>query len=404
MRFIRLSTCILLALSHFAVAEPDTAKDARALLTKANAASAALSAVSYNAKIYAEGQFAGQFPAMSGTVVARKLGVGTLKQIRIEANTVARTTGPEGPKETIEPVKYVNNGTDLMLLEDGKKVFTTGKADMASLQPVNMLYQDKFLTDIAFRDEAQRGTVTLDGAETLQGIECDVVTVKYDTTGMRTARIFLGKKDNLLRRMETAIAIRMQGRQEVTKGMVIFNIEGLDTKPKIDDSHFVLNCPPGYRKESMQINPQPVANAAIGGDAPEWEMQTPEGAKVTLKSLRGKFVVIDFWSTWCGPCKMAMPGMQKLHERFKGKPVVVYGANCWERSANADPMGYIKSKNFTYPQLLKADQAATAYGVTGIPAIFLIGPDGKILHNVRGFDPRAEENLAGIIEEKLNAK
>ncbi len=67
-------------------------------------------------------------------------------------------------------------------------------------------------------------------------------------------------------------------------------------------------------------------------------MKDPAGKSVSLKSLRGKIVLLDFWATWCGPCRMAMPGLQKLHDRYKDKPVAIYGVNCRERRPDANPM------------------------------------------------------------------
>jgi thiol-disulfide isomerase/thioredoxin len=125
----------------------------------------------------------------------------------------------------------------------------------------------------------------------------------------------------------------------------------------------------------------PASPSAIsaGAKAPDFTLKDRAGKEWKLSSLRGKVVLLDFWATWCGPCKMAMPGVQKLHEKYKDRPVAVLGMNCWERNPNADPADYMKQMKFTYPLLLKADEAATKYHVSGIPTFYLIDPDGKIL-------------------------
>jgi thiol-disulfide isomerase/thioredoxin len=132
-------------------------------------------------------------------------------------------------------------------------------------------------------------------------------------------------------------------------------------------------------------------------------LNAQDGKTVFLKSLRGKVVVPDFWATWCGPCKMSMSSMQKLHERFKDKPVTVLGVNCREQFPGVAPMAYIKEKGYTCPQLLNGDSAAEAYKVNGIPAIVVIDPDGKILFSAAGFNPTTEDALADIIRRRLRS-
>jgi thiol-disulfide isomerase/thioredoxin len=95
-----------------------------------------------------------------------------------------------------------------------------------------------------------------------------------------------------------------------------------------------------------------------------------------------------------------MPSLQKLHDEFAGKAVAIVGVNTWERKADAGPK-YMAEKKYTYQQLMKGDDLAKAYGITGIPTMILIGKDGKVLHTVTGFGPGEEETLRGKITEAL---
>lgn len=86
---------------------------------------------------------------------------------------------------------------------------------------------------------------------------------------------------------------------------------------------------------------------------------------------------MDFWGTWCPPCRMAMPAIQKVHEKFKGKPVVVLGLN-FEQRASADPAAFMKTNGYTYELLLKADSILDDYQVEAFPTLIVIGMDGKV--------------------------
>ncbi len=141
-------------------------------------------------------------------------------------------------------------------------------------------------------------------------------------------------------------------------------------------------------------------NSGTGGNVTLTEGAVIPAAEFRLEDYRGKVVVMDFWATWCGPCKLAMPGLQKLHEKYKDRDVVVLGMNCWERG---DPVGYMRSNNFTYGLVTGADNFATQYGVRGIPTFVVIGVDGSKIHQASGFSAENEHALEQAIADHLSA-
>jgi thiol-disulfide isomerase/thioredoxin len=117
---------------------------------------------------------------------------------------------------------------------------------------------------------------------------------------------------------------------------------------------------------------------AIGAVAPEFGGKTfynaPANTKITLASLRGKVVLIDFWATWCGPCVASIPHLIKLHEQFASKGLVIIGHT---DGSSKDVKGFIAKKKIPYV-ISVGDKIGDMYGVTGIPDVVLIDTDGKI--------------------------
>jgi len=111
--------------------------------------------------------------------------------------------------------------------------------------------------------------------------------------------------------------------------------------------------------------------------ADDFTLKTPAGATVKLSELRGKVVLVNFWATWCPPCKEEMPAMQRLHERY-GKDAFVLLAV----SVDADPRvvrPYIAEHRFTFPVGLDSKmEVANTYGVRALPASFIVDRDGMI--------------------------
>ncbi|MCK4872103.1 MAG: TlpA family protein disulfide reductase [Phycisphaerales bacterium] len=130
--------------------------------------------------------------------------------------------------------------------------------------------------------------------------------------------------------------------------------------------------------------------------AADFTLESPDGEAFTLSQQRGKVIVIDFWATWCHPCTRAMPHVQALHEKFKDRGVIVVGIAVWE---NGDPAAYMDEQGYTYKLLLGTDDVAVDYRLTGIPAFFVIGVDGEIVHREVGFS--SESGIDEILETYL---
>ncbi len=121
-----------------------------------------------------------------------------------------------------------------------------------------------------------------------------------------------------------------------------------------------------------------------GSTAPEFILKDPAGREVTLASLRGKVVFLNFWATWCPPCKEEIPSMVRLNQAMAGKPFQMLAVSIDEGGKGAVE-AYFARTGLNLPTLYDQDQrVGKMYGITGVPETFIIDAKGVILKKVIG--------------------
>lgn len=133
----------------------------------------------------------------------------------------------------------------------------------------------------------------------------------------------------------------------------------------------------------------PANGQLIGGIAPDFELQTLEGSNLRLSSLRGKAVLLNFWATWCGPCKIEMPWFVELQKEYGPQGFQVIGVAMDDASTD-DIAKFAKDMGVNYPILLGKEAVGLSYGgVNVLPTTFFLDRDGKVLAREFGLQSRS---------------
>lgn len=139
-----------------------------------------------------------------------------------------------------------------------------------------------------------------------------------------------------------------------------------------------------------------------GGPAPALALQDLEGKTHRLADYRGQVVLINFWATWCGPCRDEMPSIQRLKNQMAGKPFVVLAVNLDEPESRIRK--FLAQMKLDFPILLDTERkTARAWQARILPASFVIGPDGKIRYSLVGEINWDHEQVVARISELLPA-
>lgn len=265
------------------------------------------------------------------------------------------------------------------------------------------------------------GKVEGEGTRKVGNEPCDVVRLVGEAG---STRLYLAASDHLPRRIEVLGAEETKGKDK-SPGAVVSTLEltNIRVDVPIAENSFVVDVPDGFmvkavrgasdlkKKEaqkkqaggedaSKDTKHGPVAPGLLaeGTPAPLWTLKDGDGAMVNLSDFAGKVVVLDFWGSWCPPCRAAMPTFQKIHEAYKDRGVVVIGAN-FEHDAAADPKAFMAKNGITYRLVRGAETIANWYKVPGWPTYYVIDRHGEVVYGGVGFNgAEADQHYKEISE------
>lgn len=167
----------------------------------------------------------------------------------------------------------------------------------------------------------------------------------------------------------------------------------------------------GLLKEAANKQKKEVLNRMVNEPAPLFTLKNMKGEEVSLAALKGKVVILDFWATWCGPCKSSFPAMQKAANKYKDNANVIFlFINTWESSKNPLPevKKFIEEHNYNFNVLFdlkdpvsKKCEVVVSYGAKGIPAKYIIDKEGNIRFKLVGFSG-SDEQVVNEISEMID--
>jgi thiol-disulfide isomerase/thioredoxin len=331
---------------------------------------------------------------MGDTVRYRSTGLAMLQKgsDTVEASIYLRYTMNTMPEDLTIEGEVVSGGGRAAFHNTTSGTYTYGLAEdggdamvLRDAIPQGAILREFIFTEGPFAAELDADGYTILEQETLNGHLCHVIAVEihpFSSTWW----------------INTETMLPVQNRISVwspdgSQGMeYTVTLTDLVVNSHLPENIFELECPIGIAPEQV------FGSVSAGSFAPGWTLSTPGGEMVSLEDYRGRVVVMDFWATWCGPCRMVMPFLQELHEEH-GEEVAVLGINVWE---SGDPVEFMEQNGYTYSLLLNGDDVAAAYLVEAIPTLYVIAQDGTVALHAVGADPANEEALLETVGTLLS--
>ncbi|WP_461829113.1 TlpA disulfide reductase family protein [Aquifex sp.] len=149
----------------------------------------------------------------------------------------------------------------------------------------------------------------------------------------------------------------------------------------------------GIQKKEEEVHQ--LKGSLVGKPAPDFTLKTLDGREISLKDFKGKVVLINFWATWCPPCREELPLFERLYKKYKDKGFVIL-------AVNTDPenlQDFLKDygENLSFPILIGNDDILNKYPVRGLPTSILIDREGKIVKVRLGIYRELEEDIKKLL-------
>ena len=291
----------------------------------------------------------------------------------------------------------------------GTLLFAHQGARLNKTRDVNILYLEQGTVKVATRDSATKATVTGTPLNTLQA-QLDTQLKQLNAQDKVLGKQYMAARAKQDKPTMDALKAKFNALAEAEKKVAT---DFMVAHPNDRFSLFAINQAVGYAPKAAEYNAlfqklspklratpegQEIAaqitklqSVAIGALAPDFTQNTSEGKPLTLSSMRGKYVLIDFWASWCRPCRQENPNLVRVYDTYKDKGFTILGVSLDKDTGQGAWVKAIAADGLVWPQVsdLKFWQNAVAqqYNVQSIPQNFLLDPAGKVVAT----DLRGEE-------------
>jgi cytochrome c biogenesis protein CcmG/thiol:disulfide interchange protein DsbE len=227
----------------------------------------------------------------------------------------------------------------------------------------------KFLAD-GVKEISRASDVTL-GDKTYTALNFKADKMSY--------RVLVDPGTHLLRQVVVDMrkSIEAAGRPDVHNATMTLDYTTVHPDAKTSNKQFAWAAPEGSKDSATADAEAGDAVALVGKDAPDFKLNGMDGKPVSMSDQKGSVVVLDFWATWCGPCRASLPGLNKIYKELQGKGFKAFAVDLEESKEKIQP---VKAQLIPdIPVLLdEKSEVAKQYGVSGIPQTVVIGKDGKV--------------------------
>ncbi len=157
---------------------------------------------------------------------------------------------------------------------------------------------------------------------------------------------------------------------------------------------YLQSCSKAETDTQVQSQPEPVTTQNVDQEpqtrtypkAPDFELESDKGKRVRLSDYKGKVVILDFWATWCGPCRMEIPGYVDLFKKYEKQGLVILGVSL-DQDGWTPVRPFMEKYQINYPILMGTREIAQVWGINSIPTTFVINPNGEVVEYKIGARP-----------------
>ncbi len=296
----------------------------------------------------------------------------------------ARISAISGEGDQARMIEVVADGDEVRTLDAANKRVLNAPIWRNGVELVNLQY----LMPLAIVPELARleaSELHFKGEKTVGSTECVVVEADAQIAHLT---LYLGKDDALL---YGGVARKPEAWGDAT---ILMSFDRMQIGRVIPDEAFSMVTPQGYSEVQYSGN-----FPTLGEAAPDFKLTGFDGKSIQLAQFKGRVVVLDFWATWCAPCKQAMPGLQKLHERYASKGLSIIGVNYDERG---DARAYLAGHDYRYAFASSEGSDIAKSYKPNLPMAVVIDGRGRMVEVFSGyFGEESDVRLESLIRSLL---